>query len=136
MTDFSGVLTAVPLVALFVSACALGVSLFALLQSRKTSLLNARREVIDHLRAALYDIQIHGAIRDETVASVRDAYQLSTLVFGKQIEKTLEEAFAIAFRLSHKPEDRWSDKDYEDREALLKALGDAFGAMKAKASIS
>jgi hypothetical protein len=122
-------------VALLVSVGALVVSFLALRQSRNTSLLNARLEAIGHIRSALSDIEIQANIGPETVHHVREAYQLSSLVFGGTITNTLEEAFGIVFRLQLTKEERWTDKHYSDRELLLADLKKAFAAMKKRAAI-
>jgi hypothetical protein len=121
--------------ALLVSCGALIVAFRAFRQARNTSLLVTRLEAIKHVRAAVSDVVIHGNIRNETAASVRDAYQLSLLVFGSAVSARLDSAFGIAFRLQHKPVERWTDKDDSDRELLVTELSQALADMNALAAV-
>jgi hypothetical protein len=108
--------------ALLISCGALVVSFLAYLQAKNTQLLGIRREAINHVRAAMSDVKIHGNITANTVASIREAFQISSLVFSSAVVGVLDQAHGIAFRLQHKPSERQTDQDFRDEDCLVDDL--------------
>jgi len=90
-------------ISLIVSTLALMISGVAYLQARKTGSLQQRREAINHVRSALADVTMHAHIDSTTSSSLREAYQLSKLVFSKKVSDTLSKFVGMAFQLEHKP---------------------------------
>ena len=122
--------------ALAVSSAALAISILAYRQTRKTALLSSRREAIEHVRSAYSDVVIHGNIDGKTTSSIREALQISSLVFSNKISKPLDDLHGIAFRLQHKPLERHTDKDWEDKELLASELEKILAAMKSEAALN
>jgi hypothetical protein len=69
------------------------------------------------------------------VASIRDALQISSLVSQPTIIDELDQAFVIASRLEHKPFDRLTDQDFNDRALLEDRLNEVLKAMTAEARL-
>jgi hypothetical protein len=76
-------------VALLISIGALGVAFLSYRQSRKIRLLGTRREASASVRIALSDVAMHGRIAADTTDNIRDAWQISTLVFSNLACNTL-----------------------------------------------
>lgn len=119
-----------------VSIIALAVSVLAYFQSRKaarharkSALFGTRLEAISHVRNAMYDVTIDGNITAKTVASIREAFQISLLVFDSTITAKLDQAHRIAFQLQHKPFDQRTDRDDKDRDLLAGHLKNVLKAM-------
>jgi hypothetical protein len=77
-------------ISLIISIAAGTISVLAYLQARKTGSLQERREAINQVRTALTDVTMHAHINSQTVSSIREAYQISKLVFSKKVSDTLE----------------------------------------------
>jgi hypothetical protein len=123
-------------VSLMFSGTALVVSLLAYRQARNTALLGSRREAIDHLRSALSDVALHAHIDGKTVSSIREAYQISSLVFSKRLIESLDKLYGIAFRLQHKSLDRQTEQDWKDKDLLTEELQQTIDAMKREAALN
>jgi hypothetical protein len=122
-------------VALVISCGALAVSVLAYRQARNMTLLSTRREAINHVRVAIWDVKINGNITAETVASIRDALHLSTLVFSSAVRSVLEQTHGIAFRLQHKPFERQTDKDDTDTDLMADQLDSVLKVMIKEAAL-
>jgi hypothetical protein len=118
--------TALAIFSLIVSIGAFAISISAKRQAKKASLIPIRREAINDIRRALGEAKIHGTITAEPVSS---AFQHSSLVFDKSIVRRIEDAHGLAFRLQHKPPERWTDKDFSDKEKLITDLDAALQLM-------
>jgi hypothetical protein len=118
MTDIVNFQNGLSLFAILVSCGALAVSFRASRQARKGAALNCRREAITHVENAIFEVIIDGNITTNTVASIRDALQISSLVFRPKTCGMLEQAHGIAFRLQHKSSDRMTDQDDNDKDRL------------------
>ena len=128
--------------AILLSSGSLAVSLLSLLvsfqakrQAKSAALLGHRREGIGHVRNAIYDVTVDGNITTKTVDSIRDALQLSSLVFSRRVSNMLDGAHQIAFRLEGKPFDQKPDKDEKDNEALAEQLEAVLTAMNKEAEL-
>jgi hypothetical protein len=131
-----------PLVAIFLSLGSLVASLLSLLvsllakrQAKNAALLGHRHEGINHIRTAIYDVTLDGNITAETVTSIREALQLSLLVFSRKVRDMLEPAHKIALRLQSRPSERQTDQDDRDRDALAKRLEAVLRAMNKEAAL-
>jgi len=128
--------TILSILALVVSCGALTVSFLAYRQSKSVGLLTMRREAIAQVRAAIDDVVLHGNIRAETVGDIRDALQLTSLMFSSKVNNTLAEAFGIAFRLANKSEDGHSDQDLTDKGRLGDRLREVLKVMVDETKLS
>jgi hypothetical protein len=63
-------------------------------QAKKAATLEFRAKAIEHLRKALFDIENNQLVKTETVNNVRDAMQLSELVFGGEVQVKAVRAYA------------------------------------------
>jgi hypothetical protein len=135
MTDFVSVQNGLSVAAIVVACGALAVSFLAYRQARKTAALSSRREAIVHVRNAIFDVARDGNITTKTVASIRDALQISSLVSQPKIIDELDQAFMIASRLEHKPFERLTDQDFNDRALLEDLLNDVLQAMTEEARL-
>lgn len=104
----------VSIIALAVSGLAYYQARKAARQARKAASFGTRLEAINHVRTALYDVTKDGNITTNTVASIREALQISQLVFGSTIIAELDQAHRTASRLQHKPFERLTDQDFND----------------------
>jgi hypothetical protein len=128
----------VPAGALVVSAGALVVSFLSwrvACRAAKTGLLTSRLEAIRNVREAIDDVVLQDVVNAQTTASLREAFQLSRLVFNHSTAETLEKLHHIAFRLQ-KPSGRYTDQDEDDREFLKSELGKVFERMNSEAAIT
>jgi hypothetical protein len=127
--------TGLSIVAILVSIGSLVVSLVtarqAKQQAEKASGLSSRLEGINHILNAMYDVNVDGNITARTVGSIRDAFQLSELVFTDKITNMLAAAHTIASRLQGKSFERQNDQDIA---ALTGKLNTALAAMKEHAA--
>jgi hypothetical protein len=88
------------------------------------------------VREAISDVTLHGVVNAQTTAALREAFQLSRLVFfNPSIGETLAKLHHITLRLQ-KPPDRYTEPDEEDREFLMSELGKIFELMVSEAVIS
>jgi hypothetical protein len=78
-------------------------------------------------------VDLDGNITAKTVASIRDALQLSSLVFSSAVCKRLERAHGIAFRLQGKPFELQTDQYDQDKDALTSELATIIEAMTKEA---
>jgi hypothetical protein len=122
-------------IAIVVSCGALAVSFLAYRQARNTAALSSRREAIVHVRNAIFDVARDGNITTKTVDSIRDARQISSLVSEPEVIGELDRAFIIASRLEHKPFERLTDQDFNDRTVLEDLLTDILKAMTEEARL-
>ena len=126
---------ALSLVALVIACGALAVSFLAYRQARSTAVLSSQREAIIHVRNAIFDVAKDGNITTKTVASIRDALQISSLISQPKIIDQLDQAFVIASRLEHKPFERLTDQDFNDRAVLEDLLNEVLEAMTEEARL-
>jgi hypothetical protein len=133
---------ATEIISVFVSVGSLVVSIGALLVSvvslrrvNKAALLSRRLEAINRIREAFGDLALHGVVESKTTAAIREAFQLSSLVFKRSVSDTLEKLHGIAFRLEHKPSDRYTDRDESEKEHLRSELESVLGRMRSEAAI-
>jgi hypothetical protein len=124
MTGIVTLQIALSTIAIVVSCGALAVSFLAYRQAR-TAASSSRREVIVDVRNAIFDVARDENITTKTVASFRDALQISSLVSQPEIIGELDQAFIIASRLEHKPFERLTDQDFNDRGVLEDLLNDS-----------
>jgi hypothetical protein len=104
-------------------------------QAKRAALVGPRREGIIHVRTALFDVTLDGNIMAKTVASIREALQLSSIVFSRTVSDMLDRAHEIAFRLQSKPFEQQTDQDQKDNEAVAKALETILTAMNEEAAL-
>jgi hypothetical protein len=104
-------------------------------QAKNAALLALRREAINQIRHAIDDVSLHDSIRADTVTSIREALQLSPLVFSRTVSDMLDLAHKIAFRLQGSSEQRTEQED-RDRDTLEKQLETILNAMNKKASLT
>ena len=129
---------ATEIISLVFSGGALLVSVVSLRFSRranKAALLSRRLEAINRIREAFGDLALHDVVEAKTTAAIREAFQLSSLVFERSISDTLETLHGIAFRLEHKPSDRYTDRDESEKEHLRSELESVLGRMRSEAAI-
>lgn len=126
MLGLQGVLT---VIAIVISCVALAVSILGFRQAKKTALLSTRLEAINHVRTAIHDVTLHGNITTETVASIREAFQLSSLVFGSTISGVLHQAYGSAYRLHGKSFDERTAQDIDDKDLLTNNLDSVLQVM-------
>jgi hypothetical protein len=120
---------------LLVAFLSLAVSLLSKRQAKKAALLGLRREGINHIRAAKFDVSLDGNISPKTVTSIREALQLSSLVFSRRVSDMLDGAHKIAFRLQSKPFELQTDQDDRDRDVLEKQLEAILSAMNEQTAL-
>jgi hypothetical protein len=126
---------ALSLIALVISCVALTFSVLAHRKATKVAVLSTRHDAIKHVRNAISDVTLHANIRAETIASIRDAIQLSSLVFSSVVKSALEQALSIAFRLQHKSLEQQTDKDFDDHDLLAKELDSVLKTMIKEAQL-
>jgi hypothetical protein len=127
------------IIALFMSGGALLVSIISMrfsLRAEKIGHLNKRLEAINCVREAVGDVALQGVVNAQTAATLREAFQLSRVVFKPSVHDTLEKLYRIAFRLQHKPTERYTDQDETDKEFLMSELGNVLERMRSEAAIS
>jgi hypothetical protein len=122
-------------IAIVVSCGALAVSFLAYRQARNTAASSSRHEAIVHVRNAIFDVARDGNITTKTVASIWDALQISSIVSQPEIIAELDQALSIASRLEHKPFERLTDQDFNDRAVLEDLLNDILKAMTEEARL-
>jgi hypothetical protein len=131
-------MNATEILSLFFSAGALLVSFLSWRVSGralKIGSLSSRLEAMTHLREAINDVTLHGVVNAQTAATLREAFQLSRLVFNRSAADTLEKLHGVAFRLQHKPTERYIDEDENDKEFLMTELGKVLERMRSQAAI-
>jgi hypothetical protein len=87
-------------------------------QAKTLALLTHRREALEHVRFAIWDIVHEDHIDSRTVAELTEAYRLSKLVFSKGVSGSLEKLHGIAFRLQGIPLLERTTQDQKDRDFL------------------
>jgi hypothetical protein len=123
------------IIAIVVSVAALAVSIMAMRQGKKTALVGHRLEAINHVRTAMFDVNLDGNITTKTVASIREASQLSSLVFSSTVSGMLDRAHETAFRLQNIPLDRQTDQDDQDKDTLAGELEIILKAMQKETAL-
>jgi hypothetical protein len=88
------------------------------------------------VRSAFTDVTLHAHIDDRTVANIREAYQISLLVFSKRVSDKLTKLAGIAFRLGHKPLERKTEKDLDDEHMLGDELQKVVEEMQSEAALN
>jgi hypothetical protein len=129
---------ATEIISLLFSAGALLISTIGLwfsLRAEKSSLLNRRLEAMTRVREAISDVTLHGVVNAQTATALREAFQLARLVFNRSVAGTLEKLHEIAFRLQHRPAERYTDQDEDDKEFLMSELGKVLERMRSQAAI-
>jgi hypothetical protein len=66
------------------------IALGAKKQAKKTATLNHRTEAIEHVRRAIADLANNAVVTPETLKRIRDARDLSELVFSRRITEALD----------------------------------------------
>jgi hypothetical protein len=84
---------------LVVSIASFVLAISAKRQAKKAATLGFRVEAINHLRAALSDMD-HGGITSRTVDTIHDAIRSTELVFRRDVRERLHRASATIFRLN------------------------------------
>jgi hypothetical protein len=128
----------VPIGSFVVSTGALLVSVVSLRRANranKAALLSCRLKAINHIREAFGDLALHGVVEAKTTAAIREAFQLSSLVFERSVSDTLEKLHGIAFRLEHKSVDRYTEQDESEKESLTSQIGGVLERMRSQAAI-
>jgi hypothetical protein len=126
------------IISLLFSAGALLISTIGLwfsLRAEKSGLLTRRLEAMTRVREAIDDVTRHGVVNAQTAATLREAFQLSRLVFNRSVAGTLEKLHEIAFRLQHRPPERYTDQDEDDKEFLMSELEKVLERMRSQAAI-
>ena len=98
-------------------------SVLAYRQATKGSLLDTRLKAVNHVLTAKSDVSFNGNITAETVANIREAFQLSSFVFGSNVRRGLDQAHRCAFRLQQMPFDQQTVQYSNDKAFLEKLLG-------------
>jgi hypothetical protein len=119
-----------------IALLSLAVSFQAKRQAKKAALLGPSREGIIHIRHAFNDVSLHDSIRAETVTSIREALQLSPLVFSRTVSDMLDDAHKIAFRLQGRSSEQRTEQQDLDRDALEKQLENILSAMNKEAALN
>jgi hypothetical protein len=91
---------ATEILSLFFSAGALLVSCLSWRVSRralKIGSLSSRLEAMTHVREAINDVTLHGVVNAQTAATLREAFQLSSLVFNRSAADTWKSSTASRF---------------------------------------
>jgi hypothetical protein len=104
-------------------------------QAKSAASLRPRHEAINHIRAAIYDVKLDGNITTKTVTSIREALQLSSLVFSRTVSEILDGAHKIAFKLQGKPSEEQTDRDEQDEDALETQLEAILKLMNKEAAL-
>jgi hypothetical protein len=112
------------------------VSLAGKRQAEKTATIVERYKAINHIRDAFNDVILHGNITNETVASLREAAQISAVWFTTPgLLETLNSMHGTAFRLSGVSWEHHTEQDRRDIEALKANLGAVLKIMRKEASL-
>jgi hypothetical protein len=77
-------------ISLVVSIASWVVALGAKKQGKKTGTLGHRTEAIEHMRRAIADLANNAVVTPETLKRIRDARDLSEIVFSRRITKALD----------------------------------------------
>jgi hypothetical protein len=123
-------------VSLIISIVAAIISLVAYLQARQTGSLAKRHEAINHVRMALTDVSQHGLVDEETSSNLREAYQISLLVFSRKVSSKLELLTKTAFLLQDKEFEQKTEKDLDAEHRLRDDLQIVLKAMQAEAALT
>ena len=83
MLDLQNILS---IIAIVLSCGALAASALAYRQTTKASLLDTRVKAVNRVLTAKSDVTLDGEITPKTVASIQEAFQLSSLVFGSHVK--------------------------------------------------
>jgi hypothetical protein len=83
----------------------------------------------------MFDVNLDGNITTKTVASIREASQLSSLVFSSTVSGMLDRAHETAFRLQNIPLDRQTDQDDQDKDMLAGELEIILKAMQKETAL-
>lgn len=126
----------VSICAVAISAISLGNSLRTSRHTRRASLLPQRLLAIDHVRSALTDVTMHARIDGRTSSSLREAYQLSKVVFSKRLCENMQKLASDAYQMSSKPSERKTDRDLDKEHALGDELLEILAAMQSEATLS
>ena len=100
MLDLQNVLSTIAIV---LSCGALAASMLAYRQATKASLLDTQVKAVNRVLTAKSDVTLDGEITPKTVASIQEAFQLSSLVFGSNVKRGLDQAYRFAFHLQQTP---------------------------------
>jgi hypothetical protein len=119
LLDLQNVLS---IIAIVLSCGALAASALAYRQATKASLLDTQVKAVNHVLTAKSDVILDGEITAKTVASIREAFYLSSLVFGSDVKRGLDQAHRFAFRLQQTPFDQQTVQDSNDKAFLEKLL--------------
>jgi hypothetical protein len=94
-------------IALAVSALGLVVSVISVViawgakrQANKAAMLVSRREAINHIDQAHFDVTNNGYVTDKTVNHIQEARKLAALVFNRKLRTELEQVRATAAALN------------------------------------
>jgi hypothetical protein len=126
---------ALAIAAIVIALLSLAVSFQAKRQAKKAALLGPRREGIIHIRHAFNDVSLHDRIGAETITSIREALQLSPLVFRRTVSDMLDDAHKIAFRLQGRSSEQRTEQQDLDRDELEKQLENILSAMNKEAAL-
>jgi hypothetical protein len=119
LLDLQNVLS---IIAIVLSCGALAASALAYRQATKASLLDTQVKAVNHVLTAKSDVILDGEITAKTVASIREAFYRSSLVFGSDVKRGLDQAHRFAFRLQQTPFDQQTVQDSNDKAFLEKLL--------------
>jgi len=121
--------------AIVISILALIVSIAAYFQSRKTGSIALRCEAINYVREAYTDL-LEGRLNAKTSNSLREAYQLTKLVFSAKIAQQLDKLTGRAFLLDHKKDEHKTEKDWNEQRAIRDELQPLLAQMQAEAALN
>ena len=119
MLDLQNVLS---IIAIVLSCGALAASALAYRQATKASLLDTQVKAVNRVLTAKSDVTLDGEITPKTVASIQEAFQLSSLVFGSNVKRGLDQAHRFAFHLQQTPFDQQTVQYSNDKAFLEKLL--------------
>jgi len=125
---------------LVVSGGSLPVSLRSLAASRTANReaqtaarLEHRLEGMNHVRWVMHDVILDGNITADTVASIREAVQISDRVFSAHVAETLNQLRATIVHLHHTPSERLTERDLKAADELKEKLEAVLERMKEEA---
>jgi hypothetical protein len=83
-----------------VSAASAVIAWGAKRQAKKAAMLAPRREAINHIDQAHFDVTNNGYVTDKTVNHIQEARKLAALVFSRKLRTELEQVRATAAALN------------------------------------
>ena len=125
----------IALIALVISVLGFLYTRYASIRASKVGLVNHRLQVINLVSEAYGDVAKRGIVNAKTADSLRDAYQLSRLVF-RSVSDKLETLHKVAFGLKDGPDDQHIEQYQNKKDHLKSELKDMLDRMWSEGSVS